>query len=71
MIDAGKQQAAVERGWVDATTIAVGSANESNVNEYIKGGLPVCPSGGTYTYNIVSENPTCEITGHALSDGGN
>ena len=68
MIDGAKQQAAVEHGWTDETPIAVDSVAESNVNEYIKGeGVPICPSGGTYTYNQVSVDPDCEITGHDMA----
>ena len=66
MIDAGKQQAAVEMGWVDDTDCDDVS-NASNVNAYIKGGEPDCPSEGTYTYNTVAENPECDETGHALA----
>ncbi len=65
MIDGAKQQAAVEMGWVD-TTDAGSTANASNVNEYIKGGEPTCPSGGTYTYKTVAEDPECDITGHTM-----
>jgi prepilin-type N-terminal cleavage/methylation domain-containing protein len=27
---------------------------------------PECPSGGTYTYGAVKDNPTCSVTGHAM-----
>jgi len=68
MIDGAKQQAAVEHNWVDATEIASGSENESNVNVYIKGdGVPICPSGGTYTYNIVETDPDCNIPNHDMA----
>lgn len=34
---------------------------------YIKVGVvPVCPSGGTYSFNAIGESPTCSIPGHAL-----
>lgn len=69
MIDAAKQQAAVEHGWIDSTDC---DTEIDDVNAYIKGGTPVCPSGGTYTYGVVSNNPTCSFgNGHELSDGGN
>jgi prepilin-type N-terminal cleavage/methylation domain-containing protein len=69
MIDGAKQQAAVEMGWVDTTSCDT-SANMTNVNVYIKGtGKPTCPSGGTYTYDEVSVNPSCDFsTAHALNN---
>lgn len=27
---------------------------------------PVCPSGGTYTPQLIGDNPTCTIEGHQL-----
>jgi type IV pilus assembly protein PilA len=67
MIDGAKQQAAVEHGWVD-TTECDGGTNQPLVNAYIKGGLPTCPSGGTYTYNQVASNPVCSVEGHTQPD---
>ena len=65
MIDGAKQQAAMEMGWVD-TTDCDDASNASNVNVYIKGGLPTCPSNGTYTYNDVQDDPECDVTGHDM-----
>lgn len=31
--------------------------------------LPVCPSGGTYSFGTTEENPSCTITGHRLPTG--
>ncbi|MFH0839213.1 MAG: hypothetical protein V1893_03405 [Candidatus Omnitrophota bacterium] len=31
------------------------------IEAYIKGGTPVCPAGGTYTYNCIGTDPTCSI----------
>lgn len=33
----------------------------SEIDAYIKGGAPVCPSGGIYTYNAVGFKPECSI----------
>ena len=57
MIDAGKEQAALVNKWADqqvpTTTV---------VDTYIKGTTtPICPAGGTYTYNNIGTNPTCNI----------
>ena len=57
-IDAAKDQWAMENGRKPGDP-----SYRINVNEYIKGGQPVCPSGGTYTYNVVSTDPTCDYTG--------
>jgi hypothetical protein len=38
----------------------------SEIDEYIKGGHPHCPSGGIYTYGKVSESPRCSIKDHVL-----
>jgi inosose dehydratase len=39
---------------------------EAEVNKYIKGGKPKCPSGGTYTYGKIGEDPRCSIPGHQM-----
>jgi len=63
-IDAAKEQWAMENKKTTTDTPAmtdlVGSAN------YLKN-TPSCPSGGTYTVNAVSTDPTCSIgTPHIL-----
>ena len=65
-IDAAKEQAALAEKWVDGQAIAAGSAEETTVNSYIKGGAPDCPADGTYTYAAIGADPTCSIAGHAL-----
>lgn len=62
MIDAGKEQAAMANNWNDNEVIAAGSAEETLVDEYIKGGAPTCPAGGAYTYEAISTNPVCNVT---------
>ena len=62
-IDSGKEQFALAYKIAQAAAV-----NTTSVNEYIKGNsTPVCPAGGTYTYNEVGTNPVCNIGGHALS----
>jgi len=68
-IDSGKEQAALELRWTNGQAIA---GSESNVNNYIKGlagttNMPSCPAGGTYAYNDIGSNPTCNVTGHVLA----
>lgn len=64
-IDGAKQQ------WALENKKAVGALVSANdVSPYIKGdALPACPSGGTYTLNLVGINPTCSlgaVQGHTL-----
>ncbi len=39
---------------------------DARVIEYIKGGRPQCPSGGTYSYGTLSWGPACSIDDHVL-----
>ena len=68
LIESGKEQAALTFHWVDGDI-----ATTSVVNTYIKGDtIPACPSGGTYTYNVIGTNPVCSIispTSHRLPVG--
>jgi hypothetical protein len=61
-LDSGKEQ------WAMATNQRSGAVvNEAGVNAYIRGNqTPICPAGGTYTYNIVGENPECSVPGHSM-----
>jgi prepilin-type N-terminal cleavage/methylation domain-containing protein len=62
-IDGAKEQWALEnkKNQGDAVVTA-------DVNLYIKGGAPDCPSSGTYTYGAVGTDPACNKTadGHVL-----
>jgi prepilin-type N-terminal cleavage/methylation domain-containing protein len=66
IMDAAKEQAAMEYKW--ASGAAVSGAALTQCLAYVKGGnAPVCPGGGTYTWNAISTVPTCSIgNGHAL-----
>jgi competence protein ComGC len=63
MIDGAKQQWALEKGKTGGDVPAI-----VDLTPYLKDGkFPVCPSGGTYTIGVVSNNPTCSIPTHTLS----
>ena len=55
-IESGKEQ------WALAAKLSEGTASVvSEVNAYIKK-TPVCPGGGTYTYNAIGTDAICSIT---------
>lgn len=60
-IDAAKEQWAMNNNKNDGD-----ASVDADVNTFIKGGAPDCPSGGTYTYQAVGTAPTCSQAGHAL-----
>ena len=61
-IDAAKEQWAMDNNANNGDAVDAGQ-----VNAYIRGGAPRCPSGGSYTYGAVGANPTCSIGGqHSL-----
>jgi len=60
-IDGAKEQWALEKKKAPGATVT-----QSEVDEYIKGGTPKCPSGGGYTYNNVDTPPVCDVAGHSL-----
>ena len=58
IIDAGKEQWAMAARMTDGNTIITAS-----VNDYVKGSTtPICPGGGTYTYENIGSAPECSIT---------
>jgi len=59
-IDGAKDQAALEGG------LATGDSVDPA--PYIKGGVPVCPLGDTYTINTVGTDPTCPNAGSPRAD---
>ena len=62
-IDGAKEQ------WALETKQPSGTAADANaINNYIKGGAPSCPGGGSYTYGAVDTNPGCNLngSGHSL-----
>lgn len=57
-IEAGKEQ------WALAEKKAQGSdVVDSEINAYMKA-TPVCPAGGSYTYNKVGTDADCDVAGH-------
>jgi len=61
-IDAAKEQWAMDNNANNGDAVV-----DAEVDGYIKGGAPTCPSGGAYTYGAVGTDPTCSIGGlHAL-----
>jgi prepilin-type N-terminal cleavage/methylation domain-containing protein len=37
----------------------------NEVSLYMKGGIPTCPSGGTYNFTTVRMSATCTVGGHS------
>jgi hypothetical protein len=60
MIDAAKEQAALEHTYREGNTVP-----EQQVSEYLKNGFSglVCPKGGRYTIKPVGEEPECSDHG--------
>lgn len=62
IIDAAKEQCAMERGLSDGDEV-----DPSWLNKYFMGEkVPTCPAGGKYTLNPIGKNPECSIPGHSL-----
>jgi hypothetical protein len=56
-LDSAKEQ------WGYATHTTNGPVNISGISAYIKGGMPTCPGGGTYTACDLNESPQCSLHG--------
>lgn len=68
LIDHAKQQYATADSTVTESTDCDTVPHKAAVESYLKGVPPTCPSGGTYTYGLVSTNPICSTGGqHLLS----
>ena len=54
--------------WSIKNSVATGDVvDEAEAVEYIKGGRPICPASGTYTFNPVGTDPVCSQGGdHSL-----
>jgi hypothetical protein len=59
-IDAAKEQ------WALATGATTGAVDEAGCDVYITAPPLVCPAGGSYTYNELGVDPTCDAVGHVL-----
>ena len=69
IIDAAKEQAAMEQGWIQGQAIGSGTAEETQTLAYVKGDvIPTCPANGTYTFDAIGSDPTCSQSpsGHTL-----
>ena len=63
-IDSAKEQYAMDNRLNNGDAIPAGALWAAN--SYIKS-IPVCPSGGTYTVDVVGTNPSCSVGGtHVL-----
>ncbi|MEI8242580.1 MAG: hypothetical protein WCI17_04875 [bacterium] len=63
LIDHAKQQWALANRKTEADT-----PTAKDIAIYIKGGMPVCPQGGTYAIKTVGEAPACSRAGHVLAE---
>ena len=64
LISSCKHQWALENKKTDTDT-----PTTADIATYLRGNLyPSCPSGGTYTVNPVSTEPSCDVLGHQLPD---
>ena len=64
IMDAGKEQAAMEQKWSSGQTIDGNTTNVTAVLEYVKGNtLPTCPASGAYTWNKIGTLPVCSKSG--------
>jgi type II secretory pathway pseudopilin PulG len=55
-IDGAKEQWALENKKAEGDAVV-----DADINLYIKGGAPACPSSGAYTYNAVGTDPICSV----------
>lgn len=52
---------------VKNSAVAGAAVTDAEVETYIKGGRPVCPDAGGYTFNVVDTDAICSIGGdHTL-----
>lgn len=60
-----RQIESAKQSWALANSASTGAQTDvAAVNEYIKGAAtPICPAGGTYTYNAVGVPPECSRHG--------
>lgn len=61
LISGAKDQWAVENFANNGDTVLI-----SDVDVFFKRGFPECPGGGSYSIQVVGQDPTCTITGHVL-----
>ncbi|MDB6020049.1 MAG: polymerase, sigma-24 subunit, subfamily [Pedosphaera sp.] len=64
-IDGASQQCALERH-LTATNIVTAADIAPYLGHLANPKFPTCPSGGTYTFGSLTNDPTCSIPGHTL-----
>jgi prepilin-type N-terminal cleavage/methylation domain-containing protein len=53
--------------WAMENNLETGDPSvDADVDAYMSRGRPVCPAGGTYTYQNVGTTPTCTVAGHTF-----
>ncbi len=57
-IESAKDQLAIEIKKTTGDTV-----DTDDIGEYIKGGFPSCPAGGTYDVGVIGTNASCSIHG--------
>ena len=62
-LDGAKQTWALETKQISSASPAASELYGATL--YIRD-TPLCPAAGAYVLNVVSEKPTCNITGHAF-----
>ena len=62
-LEAAKQMWGVEAGKADGSL--PGTADLIGPDSYVKQ-MPICPAGGSYTFNAIGVSTTCNIAGHTL-----
>lgn len=62
-VDSAKEQWAMDNKKDAGATVAMTDLTGSTL--YLKSD-PACPSGGTYTVNVVGTNPACSTANHVL-----
>jgi hypothetical protein len=65
-IDGAKQQWALEHN-AASNAVPVWSNIQPYLGRGTGGTLPVCPAGGIYTINSLTNAPTCSIKDHVLN----
>lgn len=62
IMDAAKEQAAMEYRWRSGKTIDSGTTDETNVLAYVKRNqIPDCPGSGTYAWNSIGASSSCSV----------
>jgi len=69
-IDSAKEQWAMDNKAADGDAVTGGLASLYGTGSYIKK-EPICPSGGTYTEQVIGTDPICSIGDQGDADASN